>query len=482
LRKNTALERTDRMDPGLIALLLAAFFAVLNETSINIALSNFSGIFHVSVSTIQWLTSGFLLVMTVILPTTAFIIQSFTTRQIFFASMSLVGLGAIIAGAAPAFWVLLLGRLIQAAGTCVLIALLNNVILVLTPPHKHGSALGLSGLVVLFAPAIAPTLSGFVMQQLSWRFLFWWLIPLYILVAVLAYINLKNVSETSMGKLDWLSLLLSIVAFGGILRGISSIGVTGFNIYALMPLLIGMAGLALFAWRQTRIEKPLLDLQVFKYPMFTLGTLMIAFCLMTLFGVVVLVPMFLQGAYGLSIFVTGLAMLPGGLLNGLAAPISGRIFDKVGPKPLIIPGIILMMGVSWLLSMVSNSTNIGLFIAMHCCMLISIAFVITPAQTNGLKQLSPPLYPHGIAIMSTVMQLAGALGTATYVSIMSVNQQYYMQHTQAAAVNLQRSALIYGINHAFQFCTLLLIVGLVIALFIKRPLSAENCSKDSISS
>lgn len=483
LKKNIALKRTDQLDPGLVALLLAALFAVLNETSVNIALSNFSEIFHVSVSTAQWLTSGFLLVMTIILPTTAFIMQSFTTRQIFFTSMSLVGCGAIIAGAAPAFWVLLAGRLVQAAGTCVLIALLNNSILVLTPPHRRGSALGLSGLVVSFAPAIAPTLSGLIMQQLSWRFLFWGLIPFYIIVAVLAYINLKNISETSKQKLDWLSVLLSIVAFGGILRGISSVGVTGFNnIYALMPLLIGMVGLALFAWRQMRIEKPLLELRVLKYPMFTLGIIMIAFCLMTLFGVVVLIPIFLQGAYGLSIFVTGLVMLPGGLLNGLASPISGHIYDKVGPKPLIIPGVILMAAISWVLSMVSSSTNIGLLIAMHCCILISIAFVMPSSQTNGLNQLPPPLYPHGIAIMSTVMQLAGALGTATYVSIMSINQQNYLQNAHSVAENLHKIALIYGINHAFQFCALLLIVGLVIALFIKRPLLVGNYSEGSMRS
>lgn len=482
MKKNIALKRTDRLDPGLVALLLAALFAVLNETSVNIALSNFSEIFHVSVSTTQWLTSGFLLVMTVVLPTTAFIMQSFTTRQIFFTSMSLVGCGAIIAGAAPVFWVLLFGRLIQAAGTCVLIALLNNSILILTPPHKRGTALGLSGLVVSFSPAIAPTLSGLIMQQLNWRFIFWGLIPFYLIVAVLAYMNLKNISATSKQKLDWLSVLLSIVAFGGIVRGISSVGVTGSYISALMPLLIGIAGLALFAWRQMRIEKPLLELRVLKYPMFTLGIIMVAFCLMTLFGVVVLVPIFLQGVYGLSIFVTGLAMLPGGLLNGLASPISGHIYDKVGPKPLIIPGVILMAATSWLLSMVSSSTNIGLFIAMHCCILISIAFVMPSSQTNGLNQLPPPLYPHGIAVMSTVMQLAGALGTATYVSIMSVNQQHYLQSAHSAAVNLQENALIYGINHAFQFCALLLMVGLVVALFIKRPLLAANYSKDSTDS
>ena len=215
--------------------------------------------------------------------------------------------------------------------------------------------------------------------------------------------------------------------------------------------------LALFARRQMRIENPLLELRVLKYPMFTLGTLMIAFCLMTLFGVIVLIPIFLQGAYGLSIFVTGLAMLPGGLLNGLASPISGHIYDRVGPKPLIIPGAILMAVISWLLSIVSSSTHIGLFIAMHCCILIAIAFVMPSSQTNGLNQLPPALYPHGIAIMSTVMQLAGALGTATYVSIMSINRQHYLQSLHSAAANLQQNALIYGINHAFQFCALLLI-------------------------
>lgn len=467
--------KTDRINPGLITLLLAAFLAVLNETSVNIALSNFSAIFHVPVSSIQWLTSGFLLVMTIVLPTTAFIMESFTTRQIFFSSMSLVGCGAIIAGAAPAFWLLLTGRLIQAIGTCVLIALLNNSILVLIPPHKRGRALGLSGLVALFAPAISPTLSGFIIQQLNWRMLFWGLIPFYIIVVIFAYINLENITETSRGRIDWLSVFLSVIAFGGILHAISSVGITGFNnIYVLMSFMIGIAGLVLFTWRQMHIEKPLLELRVLKYPMFMFGMIMIAFCLMTLFGVVILVPMFFQGVYGLSIFITGLAILPGGLLNGLAAPIAGLLYDKIGPKPLVIPGILLMMIISWLLSMVSISTSIGLFIFLHCCMLVSIAIVITPSQTNGLNQLPSHLYPHGIAIMSTVMQLAGALGTATYVSIMSVNQHSYLQQTNSGEVGMQQNALVYGINHAFKFSALLLIFGLIVAIFMKQSQSCSN--------
>jgi drug resistance transporter, EmrB/QacA subfamily len=458
-------------------LLLTAFFAMLNETSINIALSRFSEIFNVSLSTVQWLTTGFMLVMTVVLPVTAYIIQRYTTRQIYFAALSLIVVGAVAAGAAPVFMILLAGRLVQAAGTCILMALLNNTVLVLTPPHERGAAMGLVSLVAMFAPAIAPTLSGLVIQSVSWRWIFWGLMPLFILMAAFAYVNLKNVSETSWGRLDWLSLILSVAAFGGILYGITSVGEigSGFN-QVVVPLAIGAEGLLLFVRRQLRIEKPLLDMRAFTYPMFTLGMLMIIFSVMTVFAVMVLSPMYLERALGLPTFITGLIILPGGLLNGLAAPVVGRIYDRVGPKLVVIPGVVLMTAIAWVFSTISTSTGIGLFIALHCCILISIAMIMIPAQTNGLNHLPVHLYPHGTAIMTTLMQLAGGLGTATYVSIMSINQQHYLQYANPATANLQQNALVYGFNHAFQFGGLLLIAALVLALFIRSPFSITDGS------
>ncbi|MBP2649459.1 MAG: multidrug transporter [Firmicutes bacterium] len=456
-------------------LLVAAFIAFLNETSLNVALTKFMEIFNISVSTVQWLSTGFMLIMTIVVPATAFIMQRFSTRQIFFSTMFILVLGTVTAAAAQTFWVLLAGRLIQAAGTCIIMSLLINTVLILTPPHKRGTALGVVGLVLLFAPAVTPSIAGLVIYAFGWRWLFLGLLPCLVAITAIAHFTLKNVTEPSSGRPDWLSLMLSTIAFGGIFYGISSSGDAGLaSMYTIVPLLIGLLSLVLFVWRQLHIKEPLLELRVFAYPMFTIGVLMVIFCQMTAFGVTMLMPMFMQGGFGLTTFATGLSMLPGGLLNGFVAPIVGRLFDRFGPKPIVIPGLILMMAFAWLFSVVSNTTSIGLFIVIHCGIMMAIAMVMSPAQANGLNQLPRNLYPHGTAIMSTLQQMAGGLGTAVFVSIMSINQQYYLHQADSVTDTIRQSALVYGFNHAFHFGALMLILGIAIALFIKRPVSPES--------
>lgn len=477
---NNVPTKSDHINPSLIKalLLITAFFAMLNETSMNVALSNFGNLFNVSVSTVQWLTTGFMLVTTIVVPVTAFILQRFTTRQIYFSAMLLLIVGAIVSGTAQIFGVLLAGRMMQAVGSSFLLNLLINTVLVLTPPHKRGAALGLVSLVVLFAPAISPTLSGLVMQTFGWRWLFFGVIPFFVITAIVACFALKDLAETNKIKIDLVSIILSAVAFGGILIGISNITGTGAKItFIFIPLLIGAASLVLFAWRQLHVEKPLLELRVLKYSVFTLGALMNVLSVMTVFGVIVLIPMYLERVLGLSAFVTGLVLLPGGLLNGFVSPIAGRIYDKHGPKPLIIPGFILMMIMSWSFSTITASTNLILIIIMDCCILTAAAMVMTPSQTNSLNQLPRDNYPHGTAIMNTMVQLAGSLGTAIYISILSVSQQHYLQSAGNVTTAIQQRGLTYGFNHAFRFGAFLLIAGLAISLFVKKSSSVQACEE-----
>jgi len=471
-----------QIQPGLIKLTLiaSAFIAFLNETALNVALANFMNIFNVSVSTVQWLTTGFMLVMTIVIPVTAFINQRFTTRQIFFTAMSLLLAGTLVSGLAPNFSVLLAGRLLQAAATCTLMSLMTITMLLLTPPHQRGTAMGIVGLVLLFAPALSPSLAGFILYSFSWRWLFLGMVPFILAFMVLANKTLTNVTETSKGRIDWLSFFLSTIAFGGILYGLSSLGHTGIgSANVLFPLGAGILFLVMFAWRQLHLDDPFLDLKVFTYPMFTLGVLLVIFDIMTAFAVALLTPMFLQEVFGLSTFAVGLALLPGGLLNGIVSPLIGRIFDKVGPKPLVIPGLLLMLIVSWLFSGVSASTSLSIFILMYCGIMLGVTLVMAPAQTNGLNQLPRSLYPHGTAIMSTLQQLGGGLGTAIFVSIMSLYQQHYLAQAAPFSEDVTKAAFTYGFNQAFFYCALLLIAVLAMTLFIKRPLLPESAAKSS---
>ena len=474
--KESVIEK-ETINTGLIKgiLLLTAFFAMLNETSVNVALKNFMDVFNISVSTAQWLISGFMLIMTIVVPVTAFIIKSFSTRKIYFTSMYLLIVGTLLSGLATTFSILLVGRLVQATGTCVLMSLLINSMLVLTPPQKRGGAMGMVGLVALFAPAISPTLAGIVIQIFGWRWIFLGLLPILIMLLLIAMNNLKNVTEPIAGKIDVISIILSIVAFGGILAGISGVGENGkVNITTLTPLLVGVVFLILFIWRQLTIKDPLLELRVFKNPMYAFGMIMIFFSLMTIFGIVLLVPMFLQGALGITASVAGLIMLPGGMLNGIASPLVGRLYDKFGPKPFVILGALLMMVVCLGLSFIDSKISIGTFISLHCLILISAAMIMTTSQANGLNQLPHSLYPHGTAIMSTLMQLAGGLGSAVYIMLLSINQHKYLETSSEAGDTLNKNALIYGFNQTFKVAAMILIINFIISLFVKRSIAKSE--------
>jgi DHA2 family lincomycin resistance protein-like MFS transporter len=458
-------------------LITAAFFAFLNETYLNIALSNFAEIFHVPMATVQWLTTGFMLVMTIVLPTTAFLIQRFTTRQIFITTMLLIIAGTLIGAFSQYFWMLLVGRLIQAAGTCVLMSLLMNTILLITPQHKRGTAMGILGVVILFAPTIAPTFAGVILQFFHWRYLFFILLPFFITICLLGVFYLRNVTETVALPIDMLSVVLSAIAFGGILYGISIAGENGVTTPALVWLGIGIFGLIVFVWRQLIAEEPFLELRTFRYPMFTFGVILIIVNVMTMFGALLLIPIFLGGVLGLSTSIIGLAMLPGGIINGIASLAAGRIFDRVGPRYLVIPGILLMIAVFGSFSLFSGSTSIKAFIVAHCFLSIANSMVTTAVQTNGLNQLPREYYPHGTAIMATLQQLGGGLGTAVFISIFLVHQEAYVKNVLNSNEFLQQSAAVTsGFQHAFAFAVILLVFAFLVSLFIKRSSRVEEQS------
>lgn len=214
----------------LIVLIAGCFLSTLNQTLLNVALSGLMEVFDVTAATVQWLSTGFMLVNGVLVPITAFLMQRFTTRQLFISSMFFLFIGSVLYACAGNFGVLLTGRLIQAIGAGIIIPLMMTVILYLYPSEKRGSIMGTIGFAIIFAPAIAPALSGFIIEYVSWRWLFIGLIPFLLIVIVLAFKYLMNVAETTKAKLDVTSVILSTSGFGCILFGFSSAGSKGWKI------------------------------------------------------------------------------------------------------------------------------------------------------------------------------------------------------------------------------------------------------------
>ncbi|WP_100406083.1 MDR family MFS transporter [Bacillus solitudinis] len=464
-------EENVKVLPIMMSLIIGAFFAILNETLLTVAFTDLIKELQVSAATIQWLSTGFLLVVGILIPVSALIIQWFTTRQIFLGAMILFTIGTIICGFSPNFSFLLFGRIIQAAGTGLLIPVLMNTVLVLYPPEKRGGAMGMIGLVIMFAPAIGPTISGVIVESLNWRWLFYIVIPMALLSILFASIYLKNVTPVTKPKVDIISIILSTLGFGGIVFGFSfgGEGEGGFLSFSvIVTLLVGVISLILFVVRQLKLPEPVLDVRAFKSPMFALTTVLIIIMMMTMFSTMIIIPMFLQGGLALSAYVAGLALLPGGILNGFLSPISGRLFDKFGPRSLIIPGSALVVVVMWMFTNVSHATSLITFITLHTLLMIGIALVMTPGQTNGLNQLPRKYYPHGTAIINTLVQIGGAVGIAFFISIMTAGQLAYLDGATDPTPAQQSEALISGVQAAFSVGLIFAIIGFVITLFITR--------------
>jgi len=443
-------------------LLVATFVVILNETIMNVALQRLMVDLRVDAPTVQWLSTGFMLTMAVVIPTTGFILQRLSTRAVFLLAMGLFAGGTALAAVAPGFEVLLLARIIQAGGTAIMLPLLMTTILTLVPLAKRGAVMGNVSIAISVAPAMGPTVSGLILEHFTWRFMFVFVLPVALAALAIGAKYLTNVGETEKGKLDALSVVLTVPAFGGLVYGLSQIGgghggQAGPGAGAIAALVIGVAALTVFVLRQVRLQKgeaPLLNLRAFNFRMFTVSVLLMVVAMMALFGGVILLPLYLQQVRGLGSLETGLVLLPGGLAMGLLGPVIGRAFDKVGPLPLTVTGSILMVVTLWQFSMLDAGTAVWWIVTLHVGLSFGLALLFTPAFTTGLNPLPPHLYSHGSAIMSTTQQVAGAAGTALLVSIFAV--------VSAA------SGLVAGMSAAFMTATVIALAAVVLSAMMRK--------------
>ncbi|WP_201587165.1 MDR family MFS transporter [Psychrobacter jeotgali] len=455
--------------PILISFLIAGFAGLFSETALNMALGNLMLEFGVVSSTVQWITTGYLLTMGILIPVSALLIQWFSTRQLFVASLLFSIAGAIVSGMAPVFNVLLLGRVIQAIGTGLLIPLMFNTVLVIFPIHKRGTIMGLIGLVMMSAPAIGPATAGLIIEVLSWNWILWLLIPFLAFSLVYGLLFMQNVTELTKPKIDWLSIFLSTLGFGGIVYGFSIAGHKGWGSPLVIgTLIIGLVSLLVFSSRQFKLDKPMLDLRTLKYPVFTLALLSVSATFMIILSSMILLPLYLQIGLGLTALTAGLILMPGGALNGILSPVAGRVYDKYGAKWLFTPGFIIMIIMLWMLSNVTTETSILMAILLHSGLMIGVTFVMMPMQTHGLNALPKNLYPDGTALINTLLQVSGSIGTALAITIMSTSQNNFLK-TVADPSNpsMVSTSLTAGVQTAFILGIVLAISGLVMSFFIK---------------
>jgi len=491
-------KQTDRPPYGIIAVLMVgAFISFLNNTLLNIALPSIMKDLNIEAATVQWLTTGFMLVNGVLIPISAYLIQKFSVRHIFLAAMCLFTAGTILAGFAHVFPLLLGGRMLQASGSAILMPLLMNVMLVSFPIEKRGAAMGVFGLILMFAPAIGPTLSGWIIEHYDWRMLFHFITPIAIIVLLIGLFLLKDKKEKVYLRLDFLSVILSSVGFGGILYGFSSAGSKGWDspeVYG--TIIVGIISLFLFIYRQIKLEAPLLNFRVYRYPMFALSSCISMVVNMALFSGMILLPIYTQNLRGISPMDAGLLLMPGAILMAFMSPLTGKLFDKIGGRILAVIGLTIVAVTTFAFSRLTLHTTYTHLIMIYSIRSLGMAMVMMPVSTNGLNQLPKRLYPHGTAMNNTLNQVAGAIGTALMVTIMSNRAESdakelataAMKHltappTKAALAEMKQQimmqSMLNGINQAFLIATVIASIALVLSFFIKRSKQAEDLEEKS---
>ena len=496
----------------LAAMLFGMFIAILNQTLLNVALPKINTEFNISASTGQWLMTGFMLVNGILIPISAFLFNKYSYRKLFIIGLALFTLGSLVCAISFNFPIMMSGRILQAIGAGILMPLGSNVIVTIFPPEKRGVAMGTMGIAMILAPAIGPTLSGYIVQNYHWNVMFYGMFFIGIIAIVIGLFWFKLYQSTTNPKADIPGIIYSTIGFGSLLYGFSEAGNKGWGSTEIVTMfIVGTVFIIFFILRELRMKAPMLSLEVLKYPTYTLTTIINMIVMMSLYGGMILLPLYLQNLRGFSALDSGLLLLPGALVMGALGPVAGKLLDTIGIKPLAIFGIGIMTYATWELSKLNMDTTYLHIMWIYIVRSFGMAFVMMPIITAGMNALPPRLISHGNAFVNTMRQLAGSIGTAILVTVMTTQQtnhlsafseeldktnpviQDHMRELaqqyggESAAMKLllehvNKLASVEGVNDAFIVATIISAIALILSLFLqgkkKAQLSAEKANAE----
>ncbi|HDT5317445.1 TPA: DHA2 family efflux MFS transporter permease subunit [Staphylococcus aureus] len=487
----------------LAALLFGMFIAILNQTLLNVALPKINTEFNISASTGQWLMTGFMLVNGILIPITAYLFNKYSYRKLFLVALVLFTIGSLICAISMNFPIMMVGRVLQAIGAGVLMPLGSIVIITIYPPEKRGAAMGTMGIAMILAPAIGPTLSGYIVQNYHWNVMFYGMFIIGILAILVGFVWFKLYQYTTNPKADIPGIIFSTIGFGALLYGFSEAGNKGWGSVEIETMFaIGIIFIILFVIRELRMKAPMLNLEVLKFPTFTLTTVINMVVMLSLYGGMILLPIYLQNLRGFSALDSGLLLLPGSLIMGLLGPFAGKLLDTIGLKPLAIFGIAVMTYATWELTKLNMDTPYMTIMGIYVLRSFGMAFIMMPMVTAAINTLPGRLASHGNAFLNTMRQLAGSIGTAILVTVMTTQTT---QHLSAFGEELDKTnpvvqdhmrelasqyggqegamkvllqfvnklATVEGINDAFIVATIFSIIALILCLFLQSNKKAK---------
>ncbi|MEU6084355.1 MDR family MFS transporter [Streptomyces sp. NPDC047108] len=443
-------------------LVLATFVVILNETIMINAIPRLMDSLHITEQSAQWVSTAFMLTMAAVIPVTGWFLQRVTTRRAYGIAMGVFLAGTALSAVAPAFEVLLLGRIVQAAGTAVMMPLLMTTLMIVVPEQDRGRVMGNVTLAISVAPALGPAVSGLILQVGSWRLLFVAVLPIAALVTLFGLRKVENISEQQVSSIDWPSVVLATLGFGGLVYGLSLFGEGDGEVGTAIGIVAaGSAAIAVFVIRQLKLQRtgaPLMDLRTLRHRTYSLSLALMSIGFLAMLGSMILLPLYLQNLRGLTPLETGLLMMPGGLVMGLLGPTIGKTFDRFGSRPLVLPGSIGMVLALGGFTQVSLTMPFWQVLGLHALLMVSLAATFTPVFTLGMGGLPPHLYSHGSSMLGTLQQVAAAFGTALVVTVMSARSSHLVADGVAAV-----PAQVSGMKLAFGIATALAVVTIVVA-------------------
>ena len=441
----------------IVVLLAGAFVAVLNATLLTPALPTIMADMGIASTTVQWLTSGYALTEAVIIPLAAYLMGRFSTRRLFIGGMTLFAAGSLVSAVAPVFPLLLLGRVMQACATGFVMPMVFSVILLVIPRERRGSAMGIIGLVIGFAPTIGPSLSGVLVDTVGWRAIFVIVAAVAAIIVACAAKMLKPYGEFRRSRFDLLSVVLSTCGLICLLYGLSSVSSSTNLGFTVGLIVAGIALVGLYAYRQLNLAEPMLRVDILKTVNYRTVVIVIALFQAALIGMETVMPLYIQGVLGQSATVSGLTLLPGALIGAFTGMLAGRLFDKFGVRvPVLIGAAVVLCGVLGFTQFRADSPVL-LVSVMYAVLAIGIQFTMTPVNTWGVNSLPNEAIQHAQSTSNTINQVAASFGTALLVSVAAT--------VSGAASDLAGVERTFAGYHA-SFCTTALLAACAIVLIL----------------
>lgn len=461
--------------------IISAFVAMLNQTILAVAQPAIMQSFKVSVSDVNWLSTGYSLIGGILIPISAWMADRFNTKKLVSISPLIFLLGTIVSLLSGSFLILLTGRLIQAIGAGILSGLSMTILFSVFDKSESGKPTMALGIVFGLSPAIGPTLGGYIVDHLGWHWIFGITAPIIAIALVMSLLFMADVVPHKNTKLDKISVLLSTLGFGMLLYGVSEVSNKGWsNITTLAEIVVGLLLIIGWSWRQLVIDDPMIELRIFTVKNFTIASIISAIAQISMVAVEFILPLYLQNVRDLSAMNSGLSLLPGAIAMFLLAPISGSMVEKNKGRQAIMFGITIMSVSTLMLSFISLTTPIWEVITLYALRNVGLAFAMMPAGTMAMNSLPKNLVAHGSAGNNGTRLIGAALGTATLVSIMQNVANSNAPASTEATTNVTKyalgmhQALIDGAQAALWVATGIGIVGIVLAFMLKNTVDNQT--------